>query len=275
MRSLTLVSLGLIFTARHTRCENRFRQPPGSGPASNYRDNPSYRLGSQVDLEWDTDFEAIDLLLWHQAPYNGQISLYTRIFSNIKSSSVPWTVSYSGFPSIFDSDLSPVYYIQMYDHNAATSDIITCHYFNITDPSSSTTSASVTPTSTILQTASTSALSGPDPSSSPSPRPEDKGLPNGAVAGIAVGGTLVALIVASLVGWMFWKRLQKKKAEVEYFEARQDVGSSVPGQWKHGMPVQGQKRYEADGFGNALHELPADTVKNARHELQGEQSPRL
>lgn len=62
---------------------------------------------------------------------------------------------------------------------------------------------------------------------------------------------------------------------MEYPEARQDIGLSVPEQWKHGMPVQCQQRYEADGSSNAFYEMPAGTVKNVRHELSGEQNPRL
>ncbi|KAK1976397.1 hypothetical protein LZ30DRAFT_734715 [Colletotrichum cereale] len=280
MRSITLVFLGLIFAARYTYCENQFLLPPGPGPFNSFRDNPTYPLGSQIDLQWETEAEAVDLYLRQTVPNNEEP--WSRFFLNQTSSSVSWIVSYSGFSQNFDPNLSHVYYIQMVNHSDITTSnttaIASCHYFNITDPLSSTSSASATPTSATptsktLHPASTPAISSPDPSSSPSPTPKDKSLSEGAVAGIAVSSALLTLIAASIIGCISWKRLQKKKkAAVEYVEARQDVGRLVEGQWKHGMPAPSQQRYEADGSGNALYEMPDAAVENARHASSGIQN---
>ncbi|OHE99309.1 hypothetical protein CORC01_05350 [Colletotrichum orchidophilum] len=271
MRLFSLLSLCLLFTARGTRSENRFRRPPGPGPTGDFRDNLVYPLGTQLDLQWETDFTAIDLIIWHEAKYPTNEATYARIISNTRSLGMLWTVSFNGFPSHHDPTLGPVYFIQMFNHSATVGDI-TCHYFNITDSAvsaSTTTSAAPTSTASSVTVAATSA--NPTPTASSTPGGGNNGASTGTVAGIAVGAVVGTLAIAGLVGWFIWRRLQKKKLSHEnggeggsnegYLPAAQEVGPSPPVEWKYELPTNAQQhRYEADGTGEVRYELFSEPV---------------
>ncbi|OHW99299.1 hypothetical protein CSPAE12_02001 [Colletotrichum incanum] len=199
----------LLLAVRSARAENRFRRPPGPGPAGDFRDNPSYTLGSQLDLQWETDFESIDLLIWQEADYSPEPT-YATIVSKTRSLGMLWTVSYNGFPSHHDPTKSSIYFIQMFKSGESVGNI-TSHYFNITE-------SAVTPTSPTDGAASTTSslsfesIPTGSPSSSTDTQSSDKGVSRAAVAGIVVGAVLGTLGIAGLAGWIFWRRWQKKNA---------------------------------------------------------------
>ncbi|GKT66409.1 hypothetical protein ColTof4_03901 [Colletotrichum tofieldiae] len=246
----TLVTY-LLLAARCARAENRFRRPPGPGPAGDFRDNPSYALGSQLDLQWETDFESIDLLIWQEADYSPEPT-YATIVSKTRSLGMLWTVSYNGFPSHHDPTKSPVYFIQMFKSGESVGNI-TSHYFNITESAATSTSPTDGAASTASSSPSWSATTG-SPSSSAHAESSDGSVSRGAVAGIAVGVALGALLIAGLAGWIFWRRWQKNNAGGSR-GAHEIVAPG--GKEYYGGPVDSQVRFEVDGRG-AMYEMPGE-----------------
>lgn len=75
---LLLLLLGFLFPIC-ARSENRFRRPPGPGPAGDFRDNPVYRLGDRIDLQWDTDLDAVDVLVRQKQPNGVAKPAYAKL----------------------------------------------------------------------------------------------------------------------------------------------------------------------------------------------------
>ncbi|KAJ0160916.1 hypothetical protein CTA2_7082 [Colletotrichum tanaceti] len=235
MRLLTLLLLGILYPAALARSENGFRRPPGPGPTGDYRDNPVYMLGDEIDLQWETSLKAVDVVLWQQQPKGNAKPAFSRLAVNLKAKSLVWTVGYAGFPSYHDPELSPVYFVQLFKTGETTGNV-TSHYFNITKPVSTTlslqTSTTSTPATTIpatfaLEPAITAASSSPSRSATTTPAAEDR-PPSGTVAGIAVGATLGALSVLALAAWAVVRRcaLRRKMAvhtqgDIVQYAARQ------------------------------------------------------
>lgn len=47
---------------------NAFFNPPGpDGRNGYYADNNVYSLGNKINIRWETNFEAVDLILWQQS----------------------------------------------------------------------------------------------------------------------------------------------------------------------------------------------------------------
>ncbi|OBR05670.1 hypothetical protein CH63R_09790 [Colletotrichum higginsianum IMI 349063] len=244
-----LLLLLLLLTPRAARAENRFRRPPGPGPSGDFRDNPVYTLGSQLDLQWETVFASVSLLMWHEANYTSEptyttiicespvhdapapifpstVSAFRYVHSsyglppptaNTKSLGMLWTVSYNGFPAHHDPSASPVYFIQMFQSGSSTGDI-TSHYFNITEPAADAASPSASAPSASASLTSVTFSSGSatsSPSSTTDKNNNNGGggggsIPSGTVAGIAVGAVLGAFAVAGVAGWMLWRRRKTK-----------------------------------------------------------------
>ncbi|KAI3531787.1 hypothetical protein CABS01_10440 [Colletotrichum abscissum] len=269
MHLLGRVSLCLLLSAHGTHSENRFRRPPGPGPSGDFRDNPVYPLGTQLDLQWETDFTAIDLIIWHEATYPKSEATYASIISNTRALGMLWTVSFNGFPSHHDSTLSPVYFIQMFNHSASVGDI-TCHYFNITNSVASTSATtSTSPTSTASTLTAVATLVEASPTASPGSSGMNNGASTGVVAGITVGVVLGTLAIMGLVGWVIWRHLRKKKqghesgdagaSDVGNFSAVQEIGPSPPLRWKYELPMNAQQhRYEADGTEVVRYEMASE-----------------
>ncbi|EMR68765.1 hypothetical protein UCREL1_4206 [Eutypa lata UCREL1] len=173
--------------------ENAFFRPPGAGPTEDYRDNPVYRLGEYLDMQLGNGLRQWDAT----------------------KGSFSWDISYDDFPSDHNASLSNVYFFLMND--AASGDILTTsHYFNVSDPASST-STTTAPSSTSISSKATSTTSSvPVPTSSSEPTPTDQAtLSTGAVAGIAVGATLGGLLVVGLIGFLVWKHRFKEVSTTE------------------------------------------------------------
>ncbi|KAK6218338.1 hypothetical protein QIS74_06218 [Colletotrichum tabaci] len=247
MRLLTLLLLGILYPATLARSENRFRRPPGPGPTGDYRDNPVYSLGDEIDLQWETSFKAVDVVLWQQQPKGNTKPAFSKLAVNSKAKSLVWTVGYAGFPSNHNPELSPVYFVQLLKTGETTGNV-TSHYFNITKPASTTsfssssvsrtlslqpsstpsTPATTTPATLALGPAiTTSSPSSPSATTTATPASEDR-LSSGTVAGIAVGATLGAILVLVLAAWVVVRRrvLRRKMAvhtqsDIVQYAARQ------------------------------------------------------
>jgi hypothetical protein len=76
MYSLGPLALAFAACLVGVRSTSSFSQPPGSGPAGNYRDNPEYDVGEKIDVQWTSDLERMDLWLWQEYPAAAEGSYY-------------------------------------------------------------------------------------------------------------------------------------------------------------------------------------------------------
>lgn len=65
MRSFLQFGLVLL-AAAYVHCETVFQRSPGPGPNRDYRDDPIYELGEEIDLIWEMDFEEASIVIWQQ-----------------------------------------------------------------------------------------------------------------------------------------------------------------------------------------------------------------
>lgn len=221
------------------RAENAFFRPAGAGPTEDYRDNPVYRLGEYLDMQLGNglrqckhsdiptrstwrELERCSTCFSYESVYpackfpNRTTTLRLILYpGDATKGSFSWDISYDDFPSDHNASLSNVYFFLMND--AASGDILTTsHYFNVSDPASST-STTTAPSSTSISSKATSTTSSvPVPTSSSEPTPTDQAtLSTGAVAGIAVGATLGGLLVVGLIGFLVWKHRFKEVSTTE------------------------------------------------------------
>ncbi|KAK1724643.1 uncharacterized protein BDZ83DRAFT_329158 [Colletotrichum acutatum] len=206
--SILLPLLSLLF---RDCTGSTFYQPPGSGPAGDFRDNSQYTLGEIVDLQWETDDTSIDLYLVQTLPED---EVATILF--VGESHTPlgwaWNVTFDSFPSWHSPDLSNVYYLHLQPSLpvGVIGAGVASHYFNITRSAASSVSSSASPSSSTLWTSVASPTTTPSATST-SELDRDE-LSTGAVAGIAVGATFVGtLFVVGLAGFLFLRRWGNNK----------------------------------------------------------------
>ncbi|KAF4987524.1 hypothetical protein FDECE_15400 [Fusarium decemcellulare] len=214
----------LLLSAVHVCADTLFQRPPGPGPNRDYRDDPVYELGDEIDMIWEMDFKQASIVVWQQDVDKifGDKSYYAEVIQNTRSTRYTWKVSYDGFSADHDPTLSNVYFFQLFD-TAGKGTPITSHYFNITDPEakSTTTSAASTSTSSTTkeasntfeaQTVTETASEAASTSSSEDVDGEDGGLSPGAMAGIAVGSTIGGALALAGLGFLLWKVRRGRKA---------------------------------------------------------------
>ncbi|KFY17219.1 hypothetical protein V492_00813 [Pseudogymnoascus sp. VKM F-4246] len=243
-----------------------FLVPPGGGPFGDYDANPTYEVGTNLNIKWQSDLETIDLVL--QQDYPKTRKTYVLI-SGTKSKSLNWEVNFDNVSTGDGNGNDAVFYLTLFEAGHHDKIITTCHYFNVTVPEvvSTTSAPTVDPTSTSSLPSSSSpssslpsssspsssspsssspslslSLSSPSSSSSsssspPPPTLEPEPNPNpgpstGAVAGIAVGATLAGLLVLGGLGFLAWRHCHKKKSS----------GQNMPG---HQAPPQYTLGYQA------------------------------
>ncbi|UQC84407.1 uncharacterized protein CLUP02_09904, partial [Colletotrichum lupini] len=267
MHILAVLLFGVVFPAC-ARSENRFRRPPGPGPAGDFRDNPVYTLGDNIDLQWEMDLKNIDLILWQQQPTGNVKGPYAKLASNSTVKSLVWTVSYAGFPSTMNPDLSQVYFLQLFKTGQSGSSA-TSHYFNITEPdSTSTSTSSATATTTALALASATPTSTPDssPAQSPTAPADEDQLSSTAVAGIAVGATLGALILLVLLAGLVRRYVKRRRdmavhteGDILVYAERQLRAKDEAAAWKLELPAHSRERFEVEAC-EPRHEMPAEPV---------------
>ncbi|KXH28540.1 hypothetical protein CSAL01_12551 [Colletotrichum salicis] len=268
MHILAVCLFGVVFPAC-TRSENRFRRPSGPGPAGDFRDNPVYTLGDNIDLQWEMDLKNIDLILWQQQPTGNIKGPYAKLASNSTAKSLVWTVGYAGFPSTMNPDLSQVYFLQFFKTGQSGSSA-TSHYFNITEPditsTSTTSSTTTTPSATTaaLSLASASATATPDssPAQSTTTSTDEDQLSSTAVAGIAVGATLGALLLLALLAGLVRRCIKRRRdmavhteGDILVYAERQLHAKDEAAAWKLELPVHSRERFEVEAC-EPRHEMP-------------------
>ncbi|OHE90553.1 hypothetical protein CORC01_14151 [Colletotrichum orchidophilum] len=277
MLAVILLGVFFIFPAC-ARSENRFRRPPGPGPAGDFRDNPVYTLGDNIDLQWETDLKNIDLILWQQQPPANMKGPYAKLAINSTIKSLVWTVGYAGFPPTLDPDMSPVYFLQLFK-TGQTGSSATSHYFNITRtdrtstsstrPSASlkTTLSSSTP-ALALGSATATSTSTPSVSTAAAAADDEDQLSSSAVAGVAVGATLGALGLIGFLAWLIRRHLKRRRemavhtqGDILVYAERQlhEKDAAAAAEWKLELPAQSRERFELEAC-EPRHEMPAEPV---------------
>ncbi|KAK5989463.1 hypothetical protein PT974_10984 [Cladobotryum mycophilum] len=241
-----LLSFVALFTAiAGVYSESSFSQPPAAGPNSIYRDNPRYKVGQEIDLQWTSDLEYMDLLLWQQYPsaQQGQVG-YTSLLSKSRSTSLIWTVDVSKFSTNGSEGQDLVYFLGLYKSGSPVFDT-TSHYFNVSQASAVTSSSASGTASATTPPSSLPTLPTPPP---PPPPAHRSGLSTGAVAGISIGGTLVGILIAGALVLIIRRSLLKR---------------GIKGQDHKNAPYDGYKLQELgvqdhvyEKSSNPLHELP-------------------
>lgn len=185
-----------------------------------------------------------------------------------RSTSLIWTVSFNGFSTDVADGESAIFYLALYESGTNTIDA-TCHYFNVTVPTSETTTASTattvstnvgtgkpTPEPDTTTTGSSTKTSTSD-SESTSDSNSDSGLSTGAVAGIAVGATLGGVLALGGLGFLIWKYLIRKRDPSGQYTQGQQVPPEenkhelAGANWVH--PPQGEPRVQGPG---GIYEAP-------------------
>lgn len=181
--------------------------------------------------------------------------------------SLVWTVGYAGFPSTMNPDLSQVYFLQLFKTGQSGSSA-TSHYFNITEPdNTSTPTSSATATTTALALASATSTPTSTPDSSPAqsttttPADEDQ-LSSTAVAGIAVGATLGALLLLALLAGLVRKYVKRRRdmavhteGDILVYAERQLRAKDEAAAWKLELPAHSRERFEVEAC-EPRHEMP-------------------
>ncbi|SCO89862.1 uncharacterized protein FRV6_13990 [Fusarium oxysporum] len=193
----------LAFLAFHQIVSAAFTNPPPSDSSIN---NPHYKLGEEIKITWETDAEFTDLTMW-QTDTGKRYNLQ----SNSKSKEYIWIASYQGIDPA-DGNSFSLWLFKTGDTGA----LFSSHTFNITDPSSATTSA---PTGTRTnkpnpktKTSSEASETTSDGAATASSTNEpSSGLSTGATVGVAVGAVAGAFLIAG-AGFMLWRRRRANKA---------------------------------------------------------------
>lgn len=255
MHPRSLLVVAALLLAQNALALNRFFNPPANGLTADYADNPVYVVGKEVTFSWETEYDQIDLVLWSDASDKLKIALYQKLrgkffyscflrflFSrirktdqtccsvNLASKYFAWVVSFDGFPK--DSIDYGVFYLTFYPVGSGTQ-AAQSHYFNITKPaaasSSSSSSASLTSSTTLATslapvsaTASLILAATSNPATTDATVQHDEGLTAGAAAGIAIGATLGTSMLVGAIGFLLWRRHQKKKESMREEQYQRD-----------------------------------------------------
>ncbi|KAH7136880.1 hypothetical protein B0J13DRAFT_81994 [Dactylonectria estremocensis] len=208
------------------RSDASFVLPPSGGPAYNYQDNPTYKVGKTISVEWTSDLSSMDIVIWQQYPA-GIGSGFVRLVDHTTRLSIDWEVSLEGFNTTVDDGEQVILYMGMYE-TGDTNLAATSHYFNVTVPEDSTTTSATqsatstgTGTGTSTSAASATTTGAETTSASAEPTSDDSGLSTGAIAGIGVGSAVVGIAALAGLGFFFWKRRQRAGTGGQYQQSHQ------------------------------------------------------
>ncbi|UNI24609.1 hypothetical protein JDV02_010344 [Purpureocillium takamizusanense] len=233
---LAAVLTGLVGTRR--TAADFVHPPPFSSTADRYQDNPRYEWGKNITVEWKfTTPNETDLVLGLEFPRrieHPDDATYRIIYRNLSeaTTSMPWNVTLIG-----DEDLVPAtfdaicYLVHVYAGTTLVKD--QSAYFNVSLP------RKAAPSPTTITT--TAAVSTPTPTRSTAPSSTGGGggsgsttLSHGAAAGIGVGVTLAVLVVLGGLGFLLWRRWQR----------RRDATHETPGDLGSRDAEEGQKQQQ-------------------------------
>ncbi|PVH99884.1 hypothetical protein DM02DRAFT_710114 [Periconia macrospinosa] len=209
LRVVLLLTLSIYFADAQ---QLYWIHPPIPDTYRNFKDNLLIESGSKQTLRWNTTRQKTNFLALYQ---DGVQNSLFRI-TDIKGMQYDWTVD----SSIYNLAKSPVFYFGLNVSNSDGSDPTyqTCHYFNITAKSvTSSKSSSIISSSTTIQPSGSSPTASSVTSTTaglntPIPQPPVSTISTGAIAGISVACTIIVLLAIAGIGFCFWRRKKQNKA---------------------------------------------------------------
>ncbi|EFR05337.1 hypothetical protein MGYG_08348 [Nannizzia gypsea CBS 118893] len=214
MRSLALTISSFLLTALICAAADiGFLVPPSAGINNNFRDNPQYQTGEIINITWAIDSLAVDLLLVIQLPNEADtpaekyddITLQ-RLFPE---KYYRWVVDLEGFDTakrVLDDKGQVVLFFLISEPGQGQNYTIRSHYFNVTNPASTTASPTTmqsTPATIPISTATTTTPPREDSVTAKSP--------SAAVIGGAVGGSIGGLLVLAGLAYFVWRHFRNRK----------------------------------------------------------------
>ncbi|KAM0430894.1 hypothetical protein ACHAPT_005527 [Fusarium lateritium] len=209
MHSLLPLAILLSSFAARVLGDTKF-VTPGAAGSDSWRNNPGFDVGESMNVEWETDLEETNLLLWQDYPSaGGGTQFFLPLKENTTSTSFIWKVSFDSFSTDFKKGTDAVFHWTLYAAGGTTDAVATSQGFNVTLPDDEP--STTTGTQTKASAANPTSSSADEPTSEPTETSTDKssGLSTGAVAGIAVGATIGGLLAFGGLGFLLWRRLRK------------------------------------------------------------------
>ncbi|KAF4972314.1 hypothetical protein FSARC_1093 [Fusarium sarcochroum] len=213
MRSILPLTVLLGSFATQVAADSSFVTPGGSG-TTGWKNNPSYDVDESMNVEWNTDLDETNLLLWQDYPAaGGGTQYFLQLRENTTSTSFIWQVSFNGFSTRVEDGEDAVFHFSLFQ--SGTNNIVAnSQNFNVTIPKDETTTSaasttvkpSPTPTRDTSETTTDASAETTTDAASDS---DDKSLSTGAVAGIAVGATIGGILVLGGLGFLLWKHFRK------------------------------------------------------------------
>jgi hypothetical protein len=252
---------------------SQFITPPRFGSNQDFTNNPSYVIGSTLEIQWDTGRPEYAITLWQQSITEKSASggsnegiIYSKARVTPEIGSYNWTVS----PLTFDMNKSNVYFFAANNDTGSIGGAFLSHYFNITagpkddgeDAASITSSATSTATST-LSSASTTIPAVPasaTASGQPGTSTATASLSRTDKIALGMGLGLAIPLLVLFFAIMFYLRRQRRRTR--------NQRNHADGQWKE--LSSGSERLELDRVGHTpRNEKGQSNVLAQPTELQG------
>ncbi|RSL72039.1 hypothetical protein CEP53_001255 [Fusarium sp. AF-6] len=186
---------------------------PGSAGSDSWRNNPGFDVGESMNVEWETDLDETNLLLWQDyPPAGGGTQFFFQYRENTTSTSYIWKVGFDGFSTDVKKGEDAVFHWTLYAAGGTVDAVANSQAFNVTVPNDepSTTTGTQTHTSGASPTkATTSATDEPTSEPTETSTSDSSSLSTGAVAGIAVGATIGGIVALGGLGFLLWRRFRK------------------------------------------------------------------
>ncbi|RAO64926.1 uncharacterized protein BHQ10_000938 [Talaromyces amestolkiae] len=253
-RALWLLVWSLLWSLSLQDDTYTFTNPP---PDSSQISNPSYVVGSDIDIEWVGGNDFVSVRLVHVLP-NDNYDEFTYVFRNVTNlgGHYTWAIDLGGM----NLTSSAEFFFNIFVEGETSPRAIT-HYFNLTQAVTSTTAPASTSFTTSASTSSstistTSSFTHSTTSAATATNtvvPSSGGLSTGAKAGIGVGvavGVIVLLAAAA-----FWWRSQRGKNGAGGPTGGAESGQATGPPYQ---PVNQQPPYEYYKAPGAPSEVPGD-----------------
>ncbi|KAM0227081.1 hypothetical protein ACHAP5_012252 [Fusarium lateritium] len=212
----------VLIYATLTHSASTFLRPPewdyDVDNENDFKNNRRYEVGEVVQLRWETDEDEVMLWIAQKLPTSTK-------YRNLDPSRTDWDAEYITLDPL-DSSEDCIYWFVLSGMDAKTL-LAQTQYLNVTAPkpksdntetetdtvaTSIATSfwqeTSATSSTSLYTTTSTSSSQETNSDLEPAPK---SGLSQGETAGAASGATIGGLLILGGAGWLFWRRLKKKK----------------------------------------------------------------
>ncbi|KAJ4221576.1 hypothetical protein NW759_006821 [Fusarium solani] len=212
MRSILLSALLLAASAvKVLGVDTLFTHPGTYDEGDEAINNPVYKEGDTILINWVTDLKQITVYVFQRNPsdFSGTTQLGEYVRENVTSKSTFWKVNLGedSFNRTVPKGEMPVLYFALYNPSDDAVKIIKSQDFNV-----SLSDAAETSSTTTKGSAASTIADGPAKTSSEAE--DDDSLSAGAGAGIAVGATLGVLALAG-IGFFFWRRMRRPEPQYQ------------------------------------------------------------